>query len=694
MPRRSQYPLSGQPLSGNAPSGVVVAPALDISPIVRGATAAAGAAVAVNDMLNDQADALAVVKAEGAFQERVVGGIEGLDASAPDYLQQVDALFEGAKDEAMDANRVSSPVKRARLEASFARAKMEARSQAVRHREQYLDAMVVDEVAKAANTMTSGISKDPENAALYQQQYLATAKTLIDGLPAHKRAKLISGASREAVLALADGYAQSGKFEEARAVLDGQEASTYLDRGDKAAALARVDRHETRAEREALAKRREFANVVRLGVARGEISEAQYNKILASGAFEGVEGAAVSIEGVFDRRQRAAERQADRAERLADKKAREELEARLTGGFTPEVRAQKQDEALAVVKGDPVEFMRLYGPAVPVIGLPPVVERAIKLGGVSRDPKALALAAKAQQQVDANAPGLNIGSTPRVTAVLSLADATGVPVDDAAAAFLATEPKNTAEMKARSDMVDMAVKEAGGTAKLAGKLLDDELAADYRVSSMAVSTYREMVGLLGDHEKAAAATKKRLASMGVGTTSVGGKIGQAAGANSTKENGGMATISAPEIRWAGLSPFFASFDESDRAALVRDWIGEALTAKGAQPGVTFRLVEPRDHAAREARGLPPAYNVVAERGGIPVMVTEKTASGREVPWLVTYPGDDALLGTTLGKRLLEVSRSRREGSEAIPDIGKALRSLNNPSAQDIFDLIEGGNAGN
>lgn len=520
MPR-SNYPSLGLPVSGNAPGSFR-------SPTPRAKMDTAPVEQAINSIVEKEGeraksrDALRLVDTETQFQTELLEYSNQLDAEDPNYGDLLRSKAFSLRDNALDAGLFETEeASQAFTERAMVFTK-NALLDGVTRRQAIIEKKASSQFETFANQMISDVRADPDNAQAYMDLFSGQAGDLQHAMRPEVYNSFSEKIKQTVPLAIAEGMAENGDFDGARAYLDSKEAS--------AAGLA---------ERRSTHKRiNGIENEYRVEKSRERsVQIADTWDMIDSGAINSLGDLDAKTQGLFDDDNwgtRVSMRKAIRAKQKSETNASRQLieigEGLAAGfGFQSQSDADKYWEA-----GRKTAFKDLDEASLVKLGVsfarqgnfvPSEIKTRVRTGERSNDPDVLANSVEIHRELQRVSPGVATGAGDRVTEVSALMTHAGMDPREAAAAVIEGEVDTAGRVTRQSEW-----KSAAKDAKFdPRKDLADAMGVDgAELAPDVVDQYRTLAQHhylnTGDFDTAKASAFAQLREQrGLSQTSVGGK---------------------------------------------------------------------------------------------------------------------------------------------------------------------------
>lgn len=595
---------------------------------VRKATAAT---ISFVEQTAEQGDALRSVEAENQWRVATQKRVDELDVSAPDYMDQIQAIYEQETELASEragfvTNKFSDQFKASLGQQSAAGTILAARQQ-----REHISTMAVGQFEELSRGSQSKIRADPDGFELYEQELRNTGARALDAIgdPA-KRAELERAHRTGNIQALVAGYADAGRLDEAGQVIETYGADLTTGQAEGLKDLVTQADNKLRRERGLeLAKRTsaiaigvlDATSIEQLNALRGTV-----DGMAAQGAFEGNEGEQVElVRAITGAKNRLLGEGSETADAIAiynsgqgfdtPRQASKAWEAFST---SPAFKAASEDERITQT----VRFVA-DGGIMPERVLNQIM-RAERRG----DPQNVAAMAMLRDRLEQEAPYADLRLPEDMPQVdMTRQYAAEMDVDYlTAAAHVQSLRVEKAELARREDTFKL---EVAKEHDFAGDLVDAGVATSSdRVPATLLEEYRGMVStryrMTGDLDASVKAAQKRMAARS-GVSAFGGSKGERPMRHPPERFlPGKAAGMAPEMQQTIIErDVDASLAAAGITGLGKD------NELGLKPWV---LVEDPETAKDIREGRPPSYTVSVLQmfGGQPVYapVTALTKDGK------------------------------------------------------------------
>lgn len=581
---------------------------------------ARGAArVREDDALSDN---LRLAEAQAAYARRATEFMDGLDPLAPDYQEQLDTGLTGLADEIGSEYAMALPDNQARLQSALTVRRDGFATAAGSQRRGVVENEAERRAGAELDRLRTAVIEDPGGYAAYRAEFDAQMEALRPSIAPERLPAFDEIVEKASDLAIIDGLAQQGEFDQAKQVLELVRPTLSPEEYEKTkrrVASLQQERASTAAEMGA-STRAELAGRVALAETEAELAaiEDEMNVAIQRGDYVNNDSERVRLKtNIESARRDLVKRRRERTDIYTRHQAGIALDNQQQVDVAWEVH-QEQAAAKGRDMSDPltianeiVEFSARTGQ------VPTKVKGMMNGAEVSDDPVRLAQMAGMHEMVRLHNPYADSGAGERVRRVSDTAAALGVTTAEAANIVLQAE-QNPDRVKARAAQFDEAPPAPDAVQRRIAKTVLNDRALGFVPFTGSLSSSDVDAGMIADYVRF-----KREAFTLTGSESAAEKIADRRFAETygVSSVGGQAHIVRhPPQRFlpAGLTP-----QQAD--AILDEELATRFVGPGGKPVVGARLIPAPGSDTRVAAGLPPLYMVMvpsAAMGGayVPAMV--------------------------------------------------------------------------
>ncbi len=226
MARGSSVPLPPIALGGNARTAVVNSNS-DIRAPSLGAVIS-NAAENMSDMVaadNVRRDRLEQVKQTAAFRNKSIEAMDSLDPLADDYEEQVTNTFASLKDDALSSAKFRTGAARDEFAANIEALTSGNETIAMQKRRGALSDEAIRVRQESEDGVFAAIRQDPDGYDMYLAGFQDDAKKLNISIKPQLLPKMNEAFADSAILARSQGYAEAGRYDDARKFLEENQGS-------------------------------------------------------------------------------------------------------------------------------------------------------------------------------------------------------------------------------------------------------------------------------------------------------------------------------------------------------------------------------------------------------------------------------------------------------------------------------------